>query len=130
MLNIDYLKVKVMIHTRDHQTVYLFDPRDYLGPKRKRLLSESWAGLFREHILAELPVHKLARLKAIAVNLFRATAVRKALGLPGDALAAVKSDIKNTICDFKEQFLKHMGQLANIFTLATDKPLYELITAA
>ena len=50
-----------MIHTRDHQTVYLFDPWDYLGPKRKRLLSESWAGLFREHILAELPVHKLAR---------------------------------------------------------------------
>jgi len=60
MLNIDYLKVKAMIHTRDHQTVYLFDPWDYLGPKRKRLLSESWAGLFREHILAELPVHKLA----------------------------------------------------------------------
>ena len=61
MSNIDYLKVKAMIHTRDHQTVYLFDPWDYLGPKRKRLLSESWAGLFREHILAELPVHKLAR---------------------------------------------------------------------
>ena len=50
-----------MIHTRDHQTTYLFDPWDYLGPKRKKLLSESWAGLFREHILSELPVHKLAR---------------------------------------------------------------------
>ena len=50
-----------MIHTRDHQTDYLFDPWDYLGPKRKRLLSESWAGLFREHILTALPVHKLAR---------------------------------------------------------------------
>jgi len=50
-----------MIHTRDHQTPYLFDPWDYLGPKRKKLLSESWAGLFREHILSELPVHKLAR---------------------------------------------------------------------
>ena len=61
MLNIDYLKVNDMIHKRDHRTVYLFDPWDYLGPKRKRLLSESWAGLFREHILAELPVHKLAR---------------------------------------------------------------------
>ncbi|HAR49853.1 MAG TPA: hypothetical protein DCR81_07110 [Smithella sp.] len=50
-----------MIHTRDHQTPYLFDPWDYLGPKRKMLLSESWAGLFREHILPDLPVHKLAR---------------------------------------------------------------------
>ena len=50
-----------MIHKRDHRTPYLFDPWDYLGPKRKKLISESWAGLFREHILAELPVQKLAR---------------------------------------------------------------------
>jgi len=49
-----------MIHTRDHQTDYLFDPWDYLGPKRKKLLTESWAGVFREHILRELPVHKIA----------------------------------------------------------------------
>jgi hypothetical protein len=49
-----------MIHTRDHQTSYLFDPWDYLGPKRKKLLTESWANVFREHILRELPVHKIA----------------------------------------------------------------------
>ncbi len=49
-----------MIHTRDHQTDYLFDPWDYLGPKRKKLLTESWAGVFREHILQELPVQKIA----------------------------------------------------------------------
>ena len=60
MLNINYLKVNNMIHNRDHRTVYLFDPWDYLGPKRKKLMSESWAGLFREHVLAELPVQKLA----------------------------------------------------------------------
>ena len=49
-----------MIHTRDHQTPYLFDPWDYLGPKRKKLLTESWAGVFQEHILRELPVDKIA----------------------------------------------------------------------
>ena len=49
-----------MIHTRDHQTDYLFDPWSYLGPKRRRLMEESWAGVFREHILRELPVHKIA----------------------------------------------------------------------
>ena len=49
-----------MIHTRDHQTPYLFDPWSYLGPKRRRLMEESWAGVFREHILRELPVHKIA----------------------------------------------------------------------
>ena len=61
MLNINDIGADAMIHARDHQTPYLFDPWDYLGPKRKMLLSESWAGLFREHILPELPVHKLAR---------------------------------------------------------------------
>ena len=61
MLNINDIGADAMIHTRDHQTPYLIDPWDYLGPKRKMLLSESWAGLFREHILAELPVDKLAR---------------------------------------------------------------------
>ena len=49
-----------MIHTHDHQTPYLFDPWDYLGPKRKKLLTESWAGIFQEHILRALPVNKIA----------------------------------------------------------------------
>ncbi|MDO9515301.1 MAG: transposase, partial [Syntrophales bacterium] len=50
-----------MIHTKDHKTGYLFDPWDHLGPKRRKLMEQSWAGLFREHILQELPVHKIAR---------------------------------------------------------------------
>lgn len=54
------LQVNDMIHTKDHTTGYLFDPWRHLGPKRRRLLQESWAGLFREHILCELPVNELA----------------------------------------------------------------------
>jgi len=38
----------------------MFDPWGYLGEKRRKLLDESWAGLFREHILNELPVEKMA----------------------------------------------------------------------
>jgi hypothetical protein len=49
-----------MIHARDHKTPYLIDPWDYLGPKRRKLLDASWAGLFREHILPGLPVGKIA----------------------------------------------------------------------
>jgi hypothetical protein len=49
-----------MIHARDHKTGYIFDPWGYLGSKRRKLLDESWAGLFREHILNELPVEKIA----------------------------------------------------------------------
>lgn len=48
-----------MIYTRDHKTGYLFDPWEYLGPKRRKLMDESWAGLFRKEILGELPVNKI-----------------------------------------------------------------------
>jgi len=48
-----------MIHTKDHKTVNIFDPFDYLGPKRKSLIENSWAKIFRDEILPELPVHKL-----------------------------------------------------------------------
>ena len=50
-----------MIHAKDHKQCYLLDPWDYLGPKRRRLMEESWAGLFREEILNNLPVSELAR---------------------------------------------------------------------
>lgn len=60
MLNIEQIGVDSMIHARDHETPYLIDPWNYLGPKRRKLLDESWAGLFREHILSDLPVHKIA----------------------------------------------------------------------
>ena len=48
-----------MIYTKDHKTMYMFDPFDYLGPKRKNLIEKSWAKIFREHILPELPVNKI-----------------------------------------------------------------------
>lgn len=50
-----------MRHTKDHKTGYLFDPWDHLGPKRRQLLQQSWAGIFREYLLNELPVEKIAR---------------------------------------------------------------------
>jgi hypothetical protein len=49
-----------MIYTRDHETGSLFDQWKFLGPKRRKLLEESWAGLFRKEILHELPVDQIA----------------------------------------------------------------------
>jgi hypothetical protein len=49
-----------MFNARDRQTGYLLDPWDYLGPKRRRLMEESWAGLFKKEILCELPVEGMA----------------------------------------------------------------------
>ncbi len=49
-----------MLHIKDHKQDELFDPWSFLSPKRRRLLDQSWAGLFKEHILCELPVNQLA----------------------------------------------------------------------
>src|SRR3990170_7221928 len=49
-----------MYYTKDRKTGQLFDQWRYLGPKRRKLLNESWAGLFRETILPELPVERMA----------------------------------------------------------------------
>ncbi len=49
-----------MIRIKDHKQSNLFDPWSYLSPKRRQLLDQSWAGLFKEQILCELPVSKLA----------------------------------------------------------------------
>ena len=49
-----------MIHIKDHKQQYLFDPWHFLSPKRRRMLDEDWPGLFREHLLDELPVQQIA----------------------------------------------------------------------
>ncbi len=48
-----------MFHVRDRRTGSLFDPWAYLGPKRRKLLDRSWAGLFRKEILPHLPIEAI-----------------------------------------------------------------------
>ena len=48
-----------MIKLNDHSQLPLFDPWEFLSPKRRALLDQSWAGLFREEILRTLPVDEL-----------------------------------------------------------------------
>ena len=49
-----------MIRIKDHKQGELFDPWGNLSPKRRELLDKSWAGLFRKHLLCELPVAEIA----------------------------------------------------------------------
>lgn len=49
-----------MLTLRDHQSGDLFDPWEYLGPQRRKLLEQSWAGVFRDYLLRHLPVQQLA----------------------------------------------------------------------
>lgn len=50
-----------MIKVKDHKTQYMFDLFEHLGPKRRKLLDDSWAGIFRSHVRQVLPVELLTR---------------------------------------------------------------------
>jgi hypothetical protein len=49
-----------MIRIKNHKQGTLFDPWGHLSPKRRALLENSWAGLFRKYLLFELPVTEIA----------------------------------------------------------------------
>lgn len=49
-----------MLTIKNHHQKELFDPWKFLGSKRQQKLERSWPGLFRNQILKELPVDKLA----------------------------------------------------------------------
>jgi len=48
-----------MINKNDHNQLLLFDPWDFLEPKRRSMLDQSWAGFFQKEILRDLPVKEL-----------------------------------------------------------------------
>jgi hypothetical protein len=48
-----------MIRIKDHKQLDMFDPWEFLSPKRRRMLDESWPGLFKQHLLCELPVNQI-----------------------------------------------------------------------
>ena len=48
-----------MIRIKNHKQQQLFDPWSHLSPKRRKMLDEDWPGLFREHLLEELPVDQM-----------------------------------------------------------------------
>ena len=48
-----------MIHTKDHKTLNILDHLDHLGPRRRKLLEQSWGPIFRKEILPQLPVKQL-----------------------------------------------------------------------
>jgi len=50
------LTKRVIFGIKDHKTIYMFDPFDYLGPKRRKMPDDSWDGIFRDHIHQVLPV--------------------------------------------------------------------------
>ena len=50
-----------MFNIKDNKQSYIFDPFEYLGPKRLADLKNSWAETFRSEILPALPVESLRK---------------------------------------------------------------------
>ena len=50
-----------MIKVKNPNQLNIFDPWDFLTPKRRQMLNAGWPGLFREHILPSIPVDKVTK---------------------------------------------------------------------
>jgi len=48
-----------MIRIKDHKQLQIFDPWAFLSPKRRRMLDDSWSGLFQKEILPALPIRAI-----------------------------------------------------------------------
>lgn len=48
-----------MIFYKNHKQKELFDSWAFLSPKRREMLDRSWPGLFKKHLLKELPVSEM-----------------------------------------------------------------------
>lgn len=49
-----------MLRANGRKQRHLFDPWQFMSPKRRKMLDEDWPGFFRQYILDLLPVEKLA----------------------------------------------------------------------
>jgi len=50
-----------MIKIKNPNQLNIFDPWDFITPKRRQMLDADWPGLFREHILPSIPVNKVTK---------------------------------------------------------------------
>jgi len=50
-----------MIKVKNPKQLNIFDPWDFLTPKRRQMLDAGWPGLFREHILPSIPVNEVGK---------------------------------------------------------------------
>jgi len=60
-LNNQTVKGKIMIKVKNPNQLNIFDPWDWLTPKRRQMLDAGWPGIFREQILPSIPVNKVSK---------------------------------------------------------------------
>lgn len=57
-----------MIKVKNPNQLNIFDPWDWLTPKRRQMLEDGWPGLFRNQILPTLPIHEVAKFFVASVG--------------------------------------------------------------
>ena len=62
------VKGKIMIKLKNPNQRDIFDPWDFLTPKRRQMLDAGWPGLFRKYILPSIPVETVSRHFSEAVG--------------------------------------------------------------
>jgi len=58
------LRAKIMVKVKNPNQLNIFDPWDFLSPKRRQMLDVGWPGLFREHILPLIPIDRVKKFFA------------------------------------------------------------------
>ena len=97
-----------MIHVKDHKTLDLFKPFPFLGPKRRHLIEGSWAKLFRDHLLHQLPVERIVN----NYSAFKGRPTKELYAMLGLMLLQQVHDLtdEEAICQFAFNIKWHYAQ--------------------
>jgi len=117
-----------MIYVKDHKQRDMFNPFAHLGAKRLALLEASWAHLFREEILHNLPVEKLFRF----YNEFKGRKSKELYAMLGLVLIQQMEDctdadaIDNFALNLKWQYALNITDESDIASYVSPRTLWNL----
>ncbi len=117
-----------MIHIKDHKQRDMFNPFAHLGPKRLALLESSWAHLFREEILHNLPVEKLFRF----YDEFKGRKTKELYAMLGLVLIQQMEDctesdaIDNFALNLKWQYALNVTEASDVASYVAPRTLWKV----
>ena len=117
-----------MIHVKDHKQLDMFSPFAHLGPKRLALLESSWAHLFREEILHNLPAERLYPL----FHEFRGRKTKELYAMLGLVLIQQMEDctdkdaVDNFALNLKWQYALNITDDSDIASYVSPRTLWHL----
>jgi len=117
-----------MIHVKDHKQLDMFNPFAHLGPKRLALLESSWAHLFREEILHNLPAEKLFQF----YDEFRGRKTKELYAMLGLVLIQQMEDctdadaVDNFALNLKWQYALNITDESDVASYVSPRTLWNL----